>query len=139
MNTVKDENTTLQKFSKLLKDGIEHLSTVPVALPFKFGKSRSVSQRMRDIREFSYDQHIAMMAEGKETFEEATDFDIDDDPYSDIETDEEYAYAQAASRGLVLSPTADRLRELDQKYGKAVLQTQIPAEPKVQPKDEPSS
>lgn len=123
----KTENQS--KFSAILKKGVEILSTIPVAIPVHISKSKSMNQRLVDIKAFSFEQQAALYAQqnGLESYEESLDFDEDNDPLSDIETPEEYAAVQAMNYGVVNKPSVERIAELGAKY--APKASPAPSEP----------
>lgn len=61
-------------------DGSENPDPVPMAPPVGYNKQPTLVERIREmVREAALAQQLA--AQGVETFEEADDFDIPDDPY----------------------------------------------------------
>lgn len=67
------------RFTRLTKDGHEKLDPKPVAVPVGFTRQPSMADLIREgIRNETFRQR--RIAAGQETFEEADDFDIPDDP-----------------------------------------------------------
>jgi len=94
----------------------------PVAIPVHLQKSESMDERIRRIVQFSASQ--AAKQQGLETFEEADDFDIPDDPIdpsTPYEEDFDIAAISASDRGVVQAPplmTPERRAELHNKFKK---------------------
>jgi len=85
----------------------------PVAIPVHLQKSESMDERIRRIVQFSASQ--AAKQQGLETFEEADDFDVPEDPYpmpdSPWESDFDLTVAAAAERGVVAKPTPETVEK----------------------------
>lgn len=125
------------------KDGAEILDPRPVAVPVGFKTSETMDQRIKRIIEHSLS--VRARDTGLESFEEADDFDIDDDPVDPStpwEDDFDVAAVQAADRGIVEKPKveASRLQELKDKYMSPKLKkadaVQKPHDPPIEPKAE---
>jgi hypothetical protein len=58
--------------------GHENLSDTPVALPLRFQRPQNILDRVRAL--VAHEMSRLAEAQGFETFEEADDFDVDDDP-----------------------------------------------------------
>lgn len=81
------------------EDGSEAPDPVPMAPPLGYVEQPNLWEQMREMirREMS----LAAEAEGKETFEEADDFDVEDDPFpmSDYEVPDDLGPAPVVDRG----------------------------------------
>lgn len=112
----------LPKKNPRLKNGAEILDPKPVAVPVAFRTSETMDQRIKRIIEHS--MSVQAKNAGLETFEEADDFDIEDDPIDPStpwETDFDSATVNAIERGVVAAPKAlepSRLQELKEKFSK---------------------
>lgn len=62
----------------LLPDGSEKLDDRPVAVPLNFKPPKPLNEKIREIAR--YEASLYAQANGQETFEEADDFNIPDDP-----------------------------------------------------------
>lgn len=109
----------MSKMSKLVDYVLrrEPVDDVPVAIPVHVRRSESMDERIRRITEHSLSRAAA--DQGLETWEEANDFDIPDDPI-DPETvwerDFEMATAESVDRGVVERPQLDPERLADIKH-----------------------
>lgn len=107
---------------KLTPEGQELPDPTPVALPIGLGVAESMDQRIARILRHSASVEAAK--HGMETFEEADDFDIEDDPAdpsTPYERDFDHATINAVERGIVSPPkpvSQERLQELQGKYSK---------------------
>lgn len=108
----------LDKF-KLRREPVDQ---TPVNIPVEFRKQESMDERIRRITQHSLSRQAAM--EGFETFEEANDFDIPDDPVDPStpwEIDHDAHAINAMDGGLVERPnlSAERQVELKEKVKSA--------------------
>lgn len=111
----------LDKVTSVLRAGREVPDPTPVSIPVKFKKAESVDERIARITRHSLSKMAE--AEGYETFDEADDFDISDDPLDPStpwEQDFDLASAQSADHGITTKPdlSPDRFRELKAKYSR---------------------
>lgn len=108
--------------SKLTDQGEEILDPTPVQIPIELRKSESMDERIRRIIQHS--ASVAAQAQGLETFDEADDFDIDDDPIDPStpwEKDFDQAQVQGVRAGIIAQPNPldpRRMEELRAKYTK---------------------
>lgn len=90
-----------------LSDGVERLDNTPVAVPVGSAPP-TLSQQVRELVRLELSQHAA--AQDFETFEEADDFDIDDEQdgfvsrYEFFDMDDEVFEPPPPRRGMLLSP-----------------------------------
>lgn len=115
----------------------EVLDSTPITIPVNLRRSESMDERIARIVQHSVSKQAA--DQGLETFEEADDFDIPDDPLdpsSPWETDFDMAAANAVDRGVVQKPdlSPDRYRELQEKYPPKGSKK---SDPSKKPEDEP--
>lgn len=82
-------------------DGQEVLDSTPIALPVGFKRPETLAEQVaRLVRSESFNSQ--MRSQGRESFDEANDFDFDDeDPLTPYEADPELATVQAANRGFI--------------------------------------
>lgn len=124
---------------KLTSDGQEIPDPTPVALPVGLKKSESMDERIRRILQHSISAQAAK--HGLETFEEADDFDIPDDPVDPTtlwEDNFDFAAVQGVERGVVQPPpqvSPERLAELEKKFSK---KKPIIPDPPSKPKEPPA-
>jgi hypothetical protein len=124
----------IKKFAGLTDDGLELPDPTPVAIPVHLRVPESMDSRIARI--VSHSLSKAAQEQGFETFEEADDFDIDDDPIdpeTPWEKDHDLATAHAAERGVVSPPTpaqTQRAENVKKKYSKKEEKT--PLEKKIE-------
>lgn len=109
------------KINPRLDKGAEVPDPTPVAIPVGIRKSESMDERIRRIVQHS--ASVAAASQGLETFDEADDFDIEDDPIdpeTPFEQDFDHATVNAIERGIVAPPQAPprKPREILDKYSK---------------------
>jgi len=105
--------------SKLDEKGNEIPDPTPVSIPVQLRRQESMDERIRRIIQHSASMHAQSL--GLESFEEADDFDIEDDPIDPSTPWEKHfdqAIVQAVDAGLVKPPHLDpeRYRELKDRY-----------------------
>lgn len=96
---------------KLTSDGAEILDSTPMSIPLKFKKSESIDERVARILDHSHQKRLEEM--GFETFDEADDFDIPDDPIDPStpwENDYDLSIAHAVNHGVVQKPDVSESR-----------------------------
>lgn len=119
-------------FDKILpKRGAEKVDKTPVTIPVNLRRSESMDERIRRILAHSASQHA--IENDLETFEEADDFDIPDDPIDPStpwEHDFDMPAMQAIDAGVVKKPEIDpaRARELREKYARKPKPKKTPLE-----------
>ena len=85
MGRRKEEVETIDMFATLNADGHEVPDPTPKALPVGFKRPETLAEQVQRLVRTSVSEHAA--AHGMETFEEAEDFDTEDeDPFTPYET-----------------------------------------------------
>lgn len=100
--------TAKKIYAGLTDDGLEIPDPTPMALPIGHHPNESMDARIARI--VSHSLSVQAEKEGFETFSDADDFDIEDDPVDPStpwETDFDLATAHAAERGVVQSPSQE--------------------------------
>jgi len=91
--------------------GREVLDTTPLSLPVGFKRPETLAEQVaRLVRRQHYLNSLEII--GEESFEEAEDFDISDDPVdpdTPYQSDDDLAAVQAVNHGLVRPPSEDEL------------------------------
>lgn len=92
----------------------EAVDPTPVSVPVEFRKSETADQRLARILDHS--RQVELARAGFETFEEADDFDIPDDPIdpsTPYERDFDNALANSIDRGVVQKPDLSPERQVE--------------------------
>lgn len=118
--------------ARLDPKGAEIPDPTPVSIPVHLRKPESMDDRIRRIISHSISKQAE--AQGLESFEEADDFDIPDDPIDPTtpwEQDFDLAGAQAVDRGVVAKPdlSPQRLAELKEKVSRKPKPPEKPKDP----------
>jgi len=132
------------KNPRLDNNGHEILSDKPMAIPVGFRRPPTLAEQVaRLVRTERFKESLEH--EDLETFEEADDFDIPDDPLdptTPYEADYDHAAISAMDKGIVSAPTASKtLAQVDEeiKAQKASNKSKASPEPKNDPQAAPAA
>jgi len=97
----------MDNYSKLDHDGSEHVDPVPMAVPVGFRRPPTLAEQVQRLVRGEMSRRAEL--EGKESFEEANDFDVDDDqiiesPWEDRADNDERDGMVMASMGVHAPP-----------------------------------
>lgn len=104
----------MKKIIEKFKRRREAVDSKPVSVPVEFRKSETADQRIARILDHSRQMELARA--GFETFEEADDFNIPDDPVdltTPWEEDFDYSLAATVNAGIVPKPDLSAERQVE--------------------------